>query len=176
MTSYFAARSGIRRDVLGADVVVGDLQQIEALAPPPFGLRVEPGVQQRDARLARPAASPPSARGDRLHRDAGVRGGALESVLRDPLHQPGAARILVPAGLERLGRGLDRGVAERVAQREHRVVAALGDDEHGAAPATPPVSCNGASTGLIDAASTWRSVTRTASVSKSAGKHQPVSS
>ena len=48
--------SGVERrvlcDVLRADVVVRDLEEVERLTPPALGLSVLPRVEQRDARRA----------------------------------------------------------------------------------------------------------------------------
>src|SRR5205807_4147659 len=49
----FGIERRVLGDVLRRDVVVRDLEEVQRLPPPAFGLRVLPGVEQRDACRAR---------------------------------------------------------------------------------------------------------------------------
>ena len=124
---------GVLRDILRADVVVGHGDLVERQAPPAFVLRVDPGVQQRDAR---------GLGGVRLHRRRRGERHGLEPEVGDGLAEIRGADAaadderpaveLLSLGLERLLGDVDLRVLEAIAQRRERRVGVVVDGEEAA--------------------------------------------
>ena len=134
MTSYFARSVGGVADGLRIDVVVGDLVDVERLAPPAFGLGVGPAVQDRDPGGAGRMHLDRRRRRDRVRAQPQLLRHPVEIARRHLGDDERAARELDPARLERLFGDLDVGILQRVAQRDQRVVRVVIHREGGALP------------------------------------------
>ena len=133
ITSVLGREIGVLRHVLRADVVVGYGDLVEGEAPPAFVLRIDPGVEQRDAGGLGGVRLHRRRRGERHGLEPEV-GDCLAEVLgADAAANDERATVeLLALSLERLFGNVELGVLEAIPQRRERRVCVVIDGEEAA--------------------------------------------
>ena len=130
ITSYFERRLSSFDDRLRAEVRVGNFQAVELQPPPPFRLRIQPGVHNRDARGAQRMRLHRRRGVDRICAHAELRRGFRQIVRGNVAHDKRSAVELMARGFERLLSRVKRCRSKPVTQRDQRAVGIVIDQKN----------------------------------------------